>query len=266
MGTKARSCRVIVSCFRYGRSARNNSPPTPESGVRFLQRIIKAELDIKTEEKYDLIIVNHDTGYIPGNQYIEALNGESLGENKGTIRTITVPNRGISFCGYSTAFKTFQTDYEYWIFSEDDHILYQDNYYDHFIKEYEEYKDDNIGFLAFAPIATHDQYTPKHSGGGFGLCRREDLTKILNLPGNYTKNYGNDLSCLATRFKISAAEVFFTHDFIRIGKQILPQLTYSCYPVNHHKCADHTIHRNLRKLEDNENYFFQVGIRDGEEW
>ena len=92
------------------------------------------------------------------------------------------------------------------------------------------------------------------------------LTKILNLPGNYTKNYGNDLSCLATRFKISAAEVFFTHDFIRIGKQILPQLTYSCYPVNHHKCADHTIHRNLRKLEDNENYFFQVGIRDGEEW
>ena len=260
MSTKARSCRVIVSCFRYGRSARNNSPPTPESGVRFLQRIIKAESDIKTEEKYDLIIVNHDTGYIPGNQYVKVLNGLSLGENKGIIRTITAPNRGASFGGYSTAFKTFQSDYEYWIFSEDDHILYQDNYYDHFIKEYEEYKDDNIGFLAFAPIATHDQHTPKHSGGGFGLCRKEDLAKILDLYD------GRDLSCLSNRGIISVAEVFFTHDFIRIGKEILPQLTYSCYPVNHHKCADHTIHRNIRKIDDNENYFFQVGIGDGEEW
>lgn len=250
------SCRVIVCCFLDGRDSRNNSPPSKKAGLNFLKKIIETENNIESSISYDLIIVNHDTGFLEGNQYIYNLNNTSF--KHGKIKTITTNNFGISFDGYNTAFKTFENDYENWIFSEDDHVLFFNNYYSIFLNEYESNINNNIGFLAFAPISNLNNY-PVHSGGGFGLCKTKDLRMVANL-------YNNNLPCKRIGMSIRQSEIYFTHSFIRIGKNLILQKSFSCYPINHEKCGDHTLHRNIGSIIDSGKYFFQVGIKRQEKW
>jgi hypothetical protein len=68
------SCRVIVNCFLDGRSSRNNSPPNKISGLNFLKKIVETESNIESNTKYDLIILNHNTDYLIGNEYIDSIN------------------------------------------------------------------------------------------------------------------------------------------------------------------------------------------------
>lgn len=248
------SCRVIVNCFLDGRSARNNSPPNKISGLNFLKQVIETESNIESNTKYDLIILNHNTDYLIGNEYINSINNKEI--KNGKIRTFTTNNKQSSFDGYNTAFKNFMYDYENWIFSEDDHLLFANNYYDIFIEEYNNNIKNNIGFLAFAPISTTCATT--HSGGGFGLCKREDLIKVLDING------GN-LPSSNCGYNVPQSEVLFTHSFITIGKSLIQQNSFSCYPINHSMCIDHSIHRNNSK-NDSENYFFQVGVKGNEKW
>ena len=250
------SCRVIVSCFRHHRSGRNNSPPSPEASLNFLKKVLEKENSLESKERYDIIIINHDAGYEEGNKYIQEINNTTY--KNGKILSLTTENRGLSFDGYSTSFKLYKELYENWIFSEDDHMLLANNYYDIFLEEYENYrKKDNIGFLAFAPIAY--AATPRHSGGGFGLCKRESLNEILEL-------YKGELPCMSIGMTRTAAESYFTNAFEQIGKMILPIKFFSCYSSNHYMLKDHTIHRNSKQNSDNGNYFFQVGPLSGEEW
>lgn len=250
---RTESCRVIVSCFIDGRSSRNNSPPDKYSCLSFLKKIIETEKNIKSNVKYDLIIINHDNGYDEGNKYIEDINNTA--HNNGKIIAITIPNLGLSFDGYNFAYNKFRQDYKNWIFSEDDHIIFSDNYYDLFLEEYEKNIKENIGFLAFAPISS---FHIVHSGGGFGLTKREILDQIINKFGS--------LACLSAGYDIRYSEIMFTNQIIQLGYNLIAQKTFSCYPINHDMCADHSIHRNHGLIRDNERYFFQVGKLKNEEW
>jgi hypothetical protein len=248
------SCRVIVSCFLDGRDSRNNSPPTKKSSLNFLQRIIDVESRLESDLKYDLIIINHDAGYETGNQFINSINNMKI--KNGKIKCVTTPNKQSSFDGYDTSFNIFKNEYENWIFSEDDHILFANNYYDIFMNEYNDNIQNNIGFLSFAPISTTSPI--KHSGGGFGLCKHNDLNNVLKI------NNGN-LPSFSSGYDIRQSEMMFTNSFIKIGKELILQKSFSCYPINHHMCADHSIHRTNSK-DDSEKYFFQVGIKNNEKW
>lgn len=248
------SCRVIVSCFLDNRSSRNNSPPNKQSCLSFLKKVIDKEISLKSKISYDLIIINHDTGFYEGNEYLKNLNNTKT--NNGKIITETIPNAGISFDGYNYAFKKFKDKYENWIFSEDDHLLYENNYYDILLEEYESKKNKNIGFLAFAPISHNFQFV--HSGGGFGLTKKQVLNKIVDKFGS--------LPCYSAGHNITSSEIFFTNYVIQVGFELLLLESFSCYPKNYYRCKDHELHRNLGIYKDLGKYFFQVGIDNGEEW
>jgi hypothetical protein len=239
-----RNCRVIVNCFLDGRSSSNNSPTTKEKCLQLLKKVIEYEQNIESDILYDLIIINHNTNYTEGNSYIDSINNTTT--KHGNIICLTTQNKGLSFDGYKTAFEIFKDKYDYWIFSEDDHILYVDNYFSLLLNEYKSH--DNIGFLAFAPISDH---MFRHSGGGFGLTTTDNLNEVIDKIGN--------LPCLTTGYDIRKSEVFFTHNFIKIGKELILQKTFSCFPRNHSKCVDHTRHRQKNILLDTGNYFFEVG-------
>ena len=156
---------------------------------------------------------------------------------------------------YNTAFKHFIDDYDFWLFSEDDHLIFRDNYYTSLLNEFKE-NEPEIGFLALAPIST--LHTTTHSGGGYGLTTTDALKKVLEL--------NNDmLPCLQTHHNISEAEIMFTHSIILAGYELIVTKKFSCYPLNHEACTDHTIHRSKHIWTDNLNYIYHVGQR-GEGW
>lgn len=237
------SCRVITCCFLDGRSPRNNSPGTREQCLDLMKKIISVECELNSDTPYDIIIVNHDTGYVEGNKYLESIDG--LKTKSGIIRVVTTENKGLSLDGFNTAFEMFSEDYRYWIFSEDDHVLFHHNYFHKLILEFNSL--EQTGFLALAPKSNS---TPEHSGGGFGLTTRENLQKIYDKEGS--------LPCLRTKGNRVAAEVFFTNAFVQNGMSIVENKTFCLSPINVEKCADHLI--NLKQNINNLPHLFKVGM------
>lgn len=242
MTTKA--CRVIVNCFLNGRDERNNSPLTTSECLQMIKNVVNVERAIPSETNYDLIIINHQTGFEVGDEYLNSLNNEPT--KNGKIIVVNTENKGLSMDGYNTAFEMFQKDYDYWIFSEDDHILFAENYYDKLIEEFESL--DNIGFLALAPKSK--DLTIEHSGGGFGLAETKSLKKIYDKFGK--------LPCLETHKTRTAAEIFFTNAFAQIGLNIVENKTYCLAPINVHQCQDHMI--NFKGNENDLPFLFKVGL------
>jgi hypothetical protein len=241
-----RCCRVIVNCFLDGRSPRNNSPVTRAQCLELLKKVVDVEETNIKENNYDIIIINHDTGFQEGNRYLDSINNKNIGN--GIIRVVHTENKRVSFDGYNTAFQMFKKEYDYWIFSEDDHILFADSYYKRLIDDFESLETQNIGFLALAPISK--VYTNRHSGGGFGLTKTEFLETI-------SKNQNGSLSCLANKGCIRIAEICFTNDFIKNGFNLIENNIFYLSPKNLDKCEDHKINFTA---QENREFLFQVGL------
>ena len=61
---ESKQCRVIVTCWNNHRSPINNSPPSPGAVYHFFKNeVIKAEMKMKSNIPYDIIIINHFTIY-----------------------------------------------------------------------------------------------------------------------------------------------------------------------------------------------------------
>lgn len=257
MNTDLRCCRVVVSCFIDGRDNRNNSPPNARSVATFLDRVIRAENENDSDIPYDLIIINHDVGFSEGNEYINRINNTET--KNGKIHAINVPNKGLSFDGYNTAFENFRENYDYWIFSEDDHLIFAKNYYKILLDEFLSLKQKKIGFLCLAPIST--THPVIHSGGGFGLTTTEVLGYLYSLR--------NSLPCLQVGLDRIGSEIYFTHDITRLGFKLIENKSFHLHPVNYERCKDHLIHFNRTQnghVNNNKQFLYQVGITDEEEW
>ena len=104
--------------------------------------------------------------------------------------------------------------------------------------------------------------------------KNEDSSSIINIAWSKTNDLNNvlkinnqNLPSFSCGYDIRQSEMLFTNSFVKIGKELIPQKSFSCYPINHHMCADHSIHRNNSgHSHDNGRYFFQVGIKDDEKW
>ena len=71
----------------------------------------------------DLILVNSDVDNIEGNHYINNLNNTKI--NRGKILSYTRNNKGLSFGAFSDAFTKFRSQYDYFLFTEDDVLIYK---------------------------------------------------------------------------------------------------------------------------------------------
>lgn len=238
-----RNCRVIVCCFLDGRSARNNSPTSKIECLNLIKETILIERDLNSDVSYDLIIINHDTNYVEGNSYLESINNSRI--KNGFIKVVTTENKGLSFDGFNTAFEMFMHNYDYWIFTEDDHIIFHENYFHKLLEEFNSNKKN--GFLSLAPKSKSQ---PEHSGGGFGITSTENLKKIYDKLGS--------LPCLRTKGSSVLAEIYFTHEFVQNDMSIIENKTFCLSPINIEKCKDHQI--NLKDNDKNLPYLYRVGL------
>lgn len=264
--SKPKICKVFASCFRFG-SPRNNSPPNPEASLSFIKKNIENEKQINSGLDLDVMIINQNTGFESGNKFLQEINGQK--SSTGKFITETIENKFSPFDAYNYAFLKYKDQYDYWIFLEDDHLIFAENYAKNAFEEF--CASPNIGFLAFAPISPCLEYVcpfcgknAAHSGGGFGLTSTENLQQICEFFKKTTNEYS--LSTINLLKDIRWAEILFTHSFYHINKTIKLIDKYSCYASNKEMVADHMVNFHRKLCLDNENYFFQVGIKANENW
>jgi hypothetical protein len=215
------NCKVITTCFTGAHDIRTHydrqlsypdhyqNVSSPAEALDQLKQIIELEKQFEPGVPVDLIIVNNNTGFTPGNSYLDSIN-----ENKtrwGTIRVLHRENIGWSFGGFNHAYQVYKNDYDYWLFTEDDIIVGGNMYYRKLIDKFKE--DKMNGFVSLVKVCDHSY--GKHCGGGVGLTHKDVLYRVDKIHGclpYYHYPLNDNSSVISNRQNIiTAGEVPFTH-------------------------------------------------------
>ena len=142
----------------------------------------------------DVIIVNNDVGNTEGNRFLKSLNNQKI--FRGRIKYLERENSGMCFGAYSTAYKVFKNSYQYFLFCEDDNVIYKKNYLKDGIDLFE--KSEKCGFVPYVhstklayphrKILKLTQSESISCHGFLGLTSTYVLNKILDESGDLPFN------------------------------------------------------------------------------
>ena len=186
------------------------------------------KLNIDLENKYDpgfdrdIIFVNANINSSEGNKFIENINNQKI--KRGKIIAYTRENFGLSFGSYNDAFKKFKKDYDYFLFTEDDWIIFKDNYLKIGIDILN--KNPKAGMVSYVGVTKINKKKWNELGlkketaygchGGVGLSSTKILSIVEKKYGclpHYTKN--------DYRKSITYGEIRFPNSFIQIGYNLV---------------------------------------------
>lgn len=187
-------------------------------------------LNIDLEKKYDpgvkiyrdLIIVSPEVRCKKGNIFLDTINNTKI--PKGKVIVLKRKNFGMSYGSYSDAFKIFRKNYNYFLFTEDDWLIYGNDYLKTGIDIIASKK--NIGFVAYqakTKIGRHHwKYlninNDKNAFSCHSCCGLSSTLILNKIYKKYKKlpHYkGNDY------FKsIRYGECMFGNSFYKIGYEI----------------------------------------------
>jgi hypothetical protein len=191
---------------------------TNESIIQLIQLNINLEEQCDPGVDVDLIVVNNDSGFQPGVDYLNGLDGKKL--KKGIVRVFHRENYGRSFGGYNYAFIKLREDYDYFIFTEDDIVIWQDGYAREGLNVLN--KNPSCGFVAYQGVTKkfNDRSVEDaiHVHGGVGMASTKVLNAVVERCGclphagfSETQKYENI---------IEKGEVAFTNEIYKLGFQI----------------------------------------------
>jgi len=171
-------CGMPMGYFSHSQNFTTN-----ESIIDLIKFTLETESLCKPGEVVDIIIVNNDSGWQEGIQFLNTIDGKSLGFGK--IRVLNRQNIGRSFGGYNHAFKMLRSEYDYFIFTEDDILVSRDGYASLGIQYFNQTK--NCGFVAYQSISSIglDYCTEDalHAHGGVGISHVHVLDEVVRKYG-----------------------------------------------------------------------------------
>lgn len=182
-----RGAKVIVTSFNTGREVRLHSAfpqhdqnvPIRGAILAMLGVLISKERTTDAGMEMDTIIINNDTGFIDGNEYLEHVNNTKTLD--GIIRTFTRGNIGGALGGWDYAFKLLKAEYDYWIFTEDDISIGWPAYFAELALRFKVM--EKAGYMALIGIKS-DHPLGKHAHGAVGFTSTEVLNKVIDTYGS----------------------------------------------------------------------------------
>ncbi len=217
--------KVIATCFGprsvrehtglssnpLGHFSHSQNFTTGESVMRLIDFTLEVESSVDPGCETDLIIVNSMTGCTQGDQYLDTLHGKRL--RYGSVKVMHRENVGISFGSYNHAFATFKSDYDYYLFTEDDVIINGEHYAEIGIKTFLKHK--NCGFVAYLALGYDANINGRAAAGGAGLSSYAVLNHAYRSYGTLSHFKGSSLD---NRWEhILQGELAFTHDIAKLG-------------------------------------------------
>lgn len=242
-----KKCAKVV-CHYFGPRRLDYNTPLDLEG--FFYDTIETEVNIDNGMPVDLILCNNLSTNDKLNKLIQDFNGKKT--KNGEIIVEARENIGGSFGAYYDMYKKYHQNYDYWFFSEDDVLIYKENY----IKIFVDYLESNekIGFVCLAPLSNNPSLAV-HSGGGVGLSSTKIMQKVYPLEKidaifsgmRKDMNY-NDLQNY---------EIYFTNEFTKCGYEISNHPDYSTI------CSNYSKHLGQRNYATSENLAKEIIYKVG---
>ena len=197
----------------------------------------------------DVIIVNNTIGDTEADNIINSFDGTSI--FNGHVSVFTRENLGGSFGAFSYAYDLLSSEYDYFLFNEDDILITHHGYFKRAIEVMSE--DNTVGFVAFSPIS-HGSHDPVHCGGGFGVSSGFILEKIKNKFGKLPYNQTNSYSSFEN------SEILFTNSVNDIGYSIVNVPEYSPLAENYLKHTSQNKPHYITEENLNKTFIYKVGL------
>ena len=168
----------------------------------------------------DLIIINNDTGWQKGIDYLNTVDHVKL--KRGIIRVFHRENFGRSFGGRNFAFKKLKDEYDYFIFTEDDTVISVDGYSSIGIDIFN--KTKNCGFVAYEGVSNKSQFNLSKEDtisahGGVGISSTKVLNYIVDKYGSLP--YARKGSSQEYADIIKNGEIAFTNKMHKSGFRLV---------------------------------------------
>lgn len=194
--------KVIVFYFGARRAHSNNV-----SIQQILTKIIDNEKINVGVDTDTFFVVNKSESHL--DNLLDEFDGMLTANGK--IRVVKRDNIGLSFGGYIDIFNRYKSEYDYWMFLEDDVVVYKDGYVKDFIDELNSTK---FTFIALSPISN---LIKTHCGGGCGLTSTKYMEEVYTTDfiklklEEWSKYKGYDVA--SNRLMENNAEIQFTSHF-----------------------------------------------------
>jgi len=204
--------KTALSSNPLGHFSHSQNFASRESVLRLIDFTLEVESSVNPGCWTDLIIVNSRTGWTYGDRYLDTLHGKRL--RHGTVQVMHRENVGISFGSYNHAFAVLGSEYDYYLFTEDDVLINGDHYAERGIDKF--VRTRNCGFVAFIALGYDDNIGGNAAvAGGIGLSSQSVLKRVAVANGSLSYFKGPSLE---NRWNhILHGELAFTNDIAKLG-------------------------------------------------
>lgn len=221
-----RNCKVIATCFagrelRLEHASCGDPPgvflhaqnfPDADSVLELVSLVRELECRGDPGAECDTIIVNNDVGWTKGNRFLDSIGGTKT--HSGMFRVLHRKNFGSSLGAYNHAYDTFQSQYDYWTFTEDDVLINGDRWLSRCVSAFED--QENVGFVAIQGLS---HAWALHAHGGVGLTHVSILNSVKQVWGALphrleSESQGDD-------DHVVFGEVLFTNIIERMGRRLV---------------------------------------------
>lgn len=141
---------------------------------------IKQQIKCLQTYKHDLNKIIFNFNVVPENyKYFSEIFSIVPKQIQGTKVEINIrENIGISYGAWSDIFDKYKSEYDYYIFNEDDYFFVQDDWDQYLINKYNSYED--CGYLCMV-VQEPEEWNKfkKHAGSSNGIASTKSLTKVF---------------------------------------------------------------------------------------
>jgi ribosomal protein S18 acetylase RimI-like enzyme len=206
---------------------RRSPPRHTKDAVKLLGFLLEKEAEIDPGCQTDtLLVYNRIQGLDAAGITSDMRKGEDLLERsdgtatrRGVLRVLVRNNDGLSFGCYNHAFAEYSSDYDYWLFTEDDQIMVKDGYYSQAVEQLQ--ANPKTGFIALVGVSRDPRYPP-HAHGGVGVSRRDVLVRVRLANATHDNPKGTLPHHDASGYdqQIEKGEIRFTNSIARLGYRL----------------------------------------------
>jgi hypothetical protein len=270
-----RAAKIIATCFKpkeliektrltgnpLGYFYHSQNFTTTADIIKLLELNIATENNLNPGFDRDLIIVNADVNCDEGNKYIEKISGSKI--NGGKIIAFTRKNIGLSFGSYNDAFMKFKNKYEYFLFTEDDWLIFGENYLKIGIDLLN--KIERCGMVSYVGVTKINKkhWKPLNLNknnaygchGSIGLSSTKILNEIVKV-NNCLPHYNGDDYTMGVRY----GELAFANSFVKLNYKIIDLPKDKILGMPSYDYIRNIKYKKFPNLLELGNHYFQTSI------